>query len=194
VRRREFIGAFGGAAAWPLAGHAQQPERLRRVGVLMPWPEDQLFTRARVAAFAEALARLGWIEGRNIRTDYRFAAGDVALLKTYAAELVGMSPDIILANTGPGLAAVRQQTRTIAIVFVIVGDPVGQGYVQSLARPGGNITGFATPDWAIKGKWLQLFKEVAPRVIRARCSSTLRSTLSPHCPTARSKPPLRPSG
>ena len=166
VRRRGFIGVLGGAAAWPLAGHAQQPEQMRRVGVLMPWPENQPNTQAMVKAFSQALGRSVWVEGKNIRIDYRFAAADPILIKTYAAELVGMSPDAILACTTPALAAVRQQTRTIPIVFVIVLDLVGQGFVQSLARPGDNITGFSVPDAPIMGKWLQLFKEVAPRTMR----------------------------
>jgi putative ABC transport system substrate-binding protein len=157
---------LGGAAAWPLAGHTEQPERVRRVGVLISWPENNPTTQASVAAFGQALRGLGWVEGGNIRIDYRFAKGDPALIKTYAAELVGLSPDVILASTTPGLSAVRQKTRAIPIVFVVVLDPVGQGFVQSLAQPGGNITGFAIPDAPIMGKWLQLFKEVAPRVTR----------------------------
>jgi len=135
MRRRAFITILGGVAAWPLAGHAQQPERVRRVGVLIAFPENDPITQALVTAFAQALARLGWIEGKNIRIDYRFAAGDAALFKTYAAELVGLSPDAILASTAPAVAALRQQTRTIPIVFVLVTDPVGQGFVQSLSRP-----------------------------------------------------------
>jgi putative ABC transport system substrate-binding protein len=166
LRRRAFITVLAGAAAWPLAGHAQQPERVRRVGVLMPFPENDTDTQALVTAFARALERFGWVEGKNIRIDYRFAAGDPTLFKTYAAELVGLSPDAILASTPPVVAAVRQQTRTIPIVFVFVVDPVGLGLVQSLARPGGNITGFSAYDAPIMGKWLQALKEVAPRVTR----------------------------
>jgi putative ABC transport system substrate-binding protein len=166
LRRREFIAIVGGAAAWPLAGDAQQPERVRRVGVLMPWPENDPFTQASVTAFAQALGRFGWVEGKNIRIDYRFAAGDPALFKTYAAELVGMSPDAILASTPPVVAAFRQQTSTIPIVFVLVVDPIGLGFVQSLARPGGTITGFSVMDPPMMGKWLQLLKEVAPSVTR----------------------------
>jgi len=166
VRRRGFIGVLGGAAAWPLAGYAQQPERMRRVGVLMPWPENQPNTQAMVKAFSQALGRSGWVEGKNIRIDYRFAAGDPTLLKTYAAELVGMSPDAILTGSSAAVVALRQQTRTIPIVFTGVGDPVGQGFVQSLARPGGNITGFGANDPSLLGKWLQLLKEIAPRVTR----------------------------
>jgi len=166
MRRRAFITILGGVAAWPLAGHAQQPERVRRVGVLIAFPENDPITQALVTAFAQALARLGWIEGKNIRIDYRFAAGDAALFKTYAAELVGLSPDAILASTAPAVAALRQQTRTIPIVFVLVTDPVGQGFVQSLSRPGGNITGFSAFDAPMMGKWLQLLKQVAPSVTR----------------------------
>jgi putative tryptophan/tyrosine transport system substrate-binding protein len=167
VRRRTFLIAFGSAAVTvPLVARAQQPERVRRVGVLMPWPENQPNTRARVMAFAQALARLGWVEGRNVRIDYRFAAGDRGLFKTYATELVSLSPDAILASTPPAVAALRQQTRTIPIVFVLVVDPVGMGLVQSLARPGGTITGFGASDASIGGKWLQLIKEIAPSVTR----------------------------
>ena len=119
-----------------------------------------------MTSFAEALGRFGWVEGKNIRVDYRFAAGDPALFKTYAAELVGLSPDAILASTPQAVAAVRQQTRTIPIVFVLVIDPVGLGFVQSLARPGGSITGFSAYDPPVMGKWLQLLKEVAPKVTR----------------------------
>jgi len=166
VRRRAFIAALGVAATWPLDGYAQQPERMRRVGVLLGFPESDPFTRAIVTALAGALARLGWVEGKNIRIDYRFAAGDLALYKTYAAELVGRSPDAILASSTPAAAALREQTRTTPIVFVRVSDPVGQGFVQSLARPGGNITGFSAVDPPMMGKWLQLLKEIAPRVTR----------------------------
>ena len=164
MRRREFITVLTGAALLPLAGHAQQRERIPRVGVLMPWPESE--SPASVTAFANALERLGWNNGKNIRIDYRFAANDPALFKTYAAELIGLSPDAILASTPPALIALRQQTRTIPIVFVLVLDPVGMGLVQSLARPGGNITGFGALDPPMMGKWLQLLKEIAPRVTR----------------------------
>jgi putative tryptophan/tyrosine transport system substrate-binding protein len=166
VKRRGFIALLGGAAAWPLAGHAQQPERVRRVGGLIPWPETDPVAQASVNVFAQALGRLGWVEGKNIRIDYRFAAGNPTLFKTYAAELVGLSPDAILANSAPAAAALREQTRTTPIVFVRVSDPVGLGFVQSLARPGGNITGFSGVDPPMMGKWLQLLKEIAPSVIR----------------------------
>jgi len=166
LTRRGFITVSGGAIAWPLAGHAQQPERPPRVGVLIPFPENDPFIRAIVAAFAQALARFGWDDGKNIQIDYRFAANDPALFKTYAAELVGLSPHAILASTPPSVEALRQQTRTIPIVFVLVLDPVGLGLVQNLARPGGNITGFGAVDPPFFGKWLQLLEDIAPGVRR----------------------------
>jgi putative ABC transport system substrate-binding protein len=166
LARREFVTALGGAVAWPLAGHAEQPERVRRVGVLMSLPENDSFARAIVTAFAQAMERLGWVEGKNIRIDYRFAAGEPTLFKSYAAELVGLSPDAILAGTTPAITALREQTRKIPIVFAGVPDPVGMGFVQSLGRPGGNITGFGAVDPPIMGKRLQLLKEVAPGVTR----------------------------
>jgi putative ABC transport system substrate-binding protein len=165
--RRELIAILGGTAALrPLAARAQQPEPARRVGVLIPWPESDPVTERNVTAFAQALGRFGWVEGKNIRLDHRFAAGDPSLLKTYASELVGLSPHVILASTPQAVAAVRQQTDTIPIVFVLVADPVGLGLVQSLAHPGGNLTGFSALDAPLMGKWLQLLKEVAPEVTR----------------------------
>ena len=166
MRRRGFIAVLGGTAAWPLAGRAQQSERIRRVGVLIAYPENDPLTRAIVTAFAQALGHFGWVEGKNILIDCRFAAGDPTLFKTYASELIGLSPEAILASATPAVAALRQQTGTIPIVFVLVVDPIGQGFVQSLARPGGNITGFSVHEEPILGKWLQLLKEVAPRVTR----------------------------
>jgi putative ABC transport system substrate-binding protein len=166
VRRREFISVLSGAAVWPLAGHAQQPDRVRRVGVLISLPENNPLGQTFVTAFVQALGRFGWIEAKNIRIDYRFAASDPTRFKTYAAELVGLSPDAILATSSAAIAALRQQTRTIPIVFTFVSDPVGQGFVQSLARPGGNITGFSAHDAPLMGKWLQLLKEIASRVTR----------------------------
>ncbi len=164
--RRGFITILVGATIWPLAGHAQESERIRRVGVLIAFPENDPYTQAHVTAFAQALGRLGWVEGKNIRIDYRFAAGDPTLFNTYAAELVGLAPDVLLAGNTPAAVALRQQTRTIPIVFALVADPIGLGFVQSFARPGGNITGFSSFDAPILGKWLQLLKEIAPRVTR----------------------------
>jgi putative ABC transport system substrate-binding protein len=166
MRRRAFITVLAGAAAWPLAGHAQQPEQMRRIGALMLWRQIDPFSQKSRTAFEQALGRFGWVEGKNIRIDYRFAGGDPTLFKTYAEELVGLSPDVLLAAATPGVAALRQQTRTIPIVFVFVADPVGQGFVQSLARPGGNVTGFSSFDTVLLGKWLQLLKEVAPGLTR----------------------------
>jgi putative ABC transport system substrate-binding protein len=148
---------------WPLAGRTEQ---MRRVGVLIAFSENDPVSQATVTAFAQALGRLGWVDGKNIRIDYRFAAGDAVLFETYAAELVGLSPDAILAGTPPAITALLQQTRTIPIVFVLVVDPVGLGFIQSLARPGGNVTGFGAFDPPIVGKWLQLLKEIAPAVTR----------------------------
>jgi putative ABC transport system substrate-binding protein len=167
MRRREFITVLGGTVAWPLAGRAQQPERIRRIGVLMPVPENDPVGQKVVTAFVQALARFGWSEGKNIRIDYRFAAGDPTLFQTYAAELADLMPDAILASTPPAVAALRPLTRTIPIIFVLLADPVGLGVVKSLARPGGNITGFTSLDAPLMGKWLQLLKEAAPSVTRA---------------------------
>ena len=166
MRRRGFITVLAGAAIWPLAGHPQQPERMRRIGVLMLWSENDPFSQKSRNAFEQGLVRSGWIEGKNVRIDYRFAAGDPALFKTYAAELAGLMPDALLASTTPGVAALRQQTGTIPIVFVLVADPVGHGFVQTLARPDGNVTGFTSFDTPLMGKWLQLLKEVAPNLTR----------------------------
>ena len=164
--RRGFITVLGAAALWPFAGHAQQSERVRRVGVMLPWPEKDPVAQASVKAFARALNAFGWVEGKNIQIDYRFGAGDPTLYKTFAAELVGLAPDAILADVLPAVAAVQEQTRTIPIVFLFVPDPVGLGLVESLARPGGNITGFSSYDAELMGKWLQLLKEIAPGVTR----------------------------
>ena len=164
MRRREFITLLGGAAvAWPLAARAQQSaERIRRIGALIGFAETDSIGQASANAFRQGLEQLGWVEGRNIRVDYRFAAGDPALYKTYAAELVGLRPDAILAAATPAVAVLQPMTRTIPIVFVLTADPVGQGFVQSLARPGGNITGFGVYVAPMMGKWLGLFKEIAP--------------------------------
>jgi putative ABC transport system substrate-binding protein len=162
MRRRNLIAMLGAAAATrSLDALAQQTDRMRRLGVLMPFSESR--SKEWVAAFGQALLRFGWIESKNIRIDYRFAAGDPALIKTYAAELVGSSPDAILACTAPAINAVRQQTSTIPIVFALTGDPVSQGFVESLARPGGNVTGVTSFNGPIIGKWLQLLREVSAK-------------------------------
>jgi putative tryptophan/tyrosine transport system substrate-binding protein len=168
MRRREFITLLAGAAAaWPVGARAQQPgERMRRVGVLVPFPESEPVAQARVAAFREGLQKLGWTEGRNIRIDTRWAALDAEAMQRYAKELVGLQPDLILSQSTPNTAALLQQTRTIPIVFVQVTDPVGSGFVASISRPGGNVTGFTTMEQTMAGKWLELLKEIAPRVNR----------------------------
>src|SRR5262245_49872947 len=166
IRRRELTTARGSAAALPLAALAQQPERMRRVGVLMSPREDDLEARRRVSILRNGLGELGWTEDRNIHIDYRWAAGDAARARAYAAELVRLTPDVIISNSTLGLKAVRDETSTIPTVFLVVGDPVGQGFVSSLAHPGGNITGFTAFEFEIGGKWLELMKEIAPNIGR----------------------------
>ncbi len=165
--RREFITLFGGAAAtWPFATGAQQADRTRRIGVLMSIAESDPEGSARITAFRQALQDLGWTDGRNVQIDYRWAAGNPDRVRINAAEFVGLMPDVILANGSVVLQALERETRTIPIVFVQVADPVGAGFVASLAQPGGNITGFATTDYAMSGKWVEILKEIAPRVTR----------------------------
>ena len=167
LKRREFITLLGGAAAtWPLAARAQQPGRMRRIGVLLPFAENDPLTQARVTAFQQGLQELGWTAGRNIQFEYRFVGPDPASMRTHAVTLVALAPDVILASTPPVLAALQHETRTIPIVFVNVADPVGVNLVQSLARPGGNMTGFTDFEFAIVGKWLELLKEIAPSATR----------------------------
>ena len=166
MRRRDFIKVIAGSAALPLAARAQQADRVRRIGALLPLAESDPETHQRVTLFQEGLAKLGWQVGRNLHVDYRYGAGDRGRMRALAAELVEMAPDVILAGNTPTLDALRQQTRTIPIVFVLVTDPVGQGFVASFTQPGGNITGFANFDLNLGSKWLQLVKEVAPAVRR----------------------------
>jgi ABC-type uncharacterized transport system substrate-binding protein len=166
MRRREFITLIGGAAAWPLTSSAQQDERVRRVGMLMPYDENDPVAKARISAFTQALADLGWTDGRNVRIDYRWGGVDAERLRSYATELVALTPDIVLAVGGTIAAALQQATRTVPIVFVNVTDPVGRGLVDSLARPGGNVTGFAPFEFGISAKWLELLKQVAPGLRR----------------------------
>ena len=168
MRRRNFIALLGGAAvAWPLAARAQQGERMRRVGALMNTAADSADGQARFAAFVHGLQQLGWTDGRNARLDVRWAAGDPERIRRYAAELVALAPDVILATGGTNLGPLRQVSRTVPTVFTGVSDPVGAGFVDSLARPGGNATGFIAFEWSISGKWLELLKEIAPGVTRA---------------------------
>jgi putative ABC transport system substrate-binding protein len=167
IARRKFLATLGVAAIWPLAARAQQPERMRRIGVLMNLTADDPEAPARIAAFAQGLADLGWTIGRNLRLDYRWGAGDAERIRKDAAELVALAPDVILSSGTPTVAAVQQATRSVPIVFAQVVDPVGAGYVDSLARPGGNATGFLVWEYSIAGKWLELLKEIGPRVTRA---------------------------
>ena len=168
MRRREFVTLIGGAATLPLSARAQQPERTRRVGVLMNWAaDDNPEGQARLAAFQQALQQLGWSDGRNVRVDIRWGGTDVERLRTYAAELVALAPDVILAGSTPGVMALQHVTRTLPIVFAAVLDPVGAGFVDSLSRPGGNITGFMAFEYGFSGKWLELLKQIAPQTTRA---------------------------
>ena len=167
MRRREFISIFGGAlTTWPLAAHAQQGERMRRIGVLMLQDEDDPSTKPRIAAFVQELQKLNWVTNRNIQIDIRWGAADSKRSRRHAAEMVALAPDVIVATASAATAALQEATRTIPIVFVNVTDPVGAGYVASLARPGGNITGFVTFEYGMSGKWLELLKEIAPGVMR----------------------------
>jgi putative tryptophan/tyrosine transport system substrate-binding protein len=168
MTRRELIALLGStAAAWPLGARAQQPERMRRIGVHIPLAANDLIGQGRITAFLEELQQSGWIDGRNVRIDYRWSTGDDARIRKDAAELVALAPDLILATGSATVGALLQATRTIPVVFPIVIDPVGAGFVESLARPGGNATGFLLFEYGISGKWLELLKEIAPRVTRA---------------------------
>jgi putative ABC transport system substrate-binding protein len=167
MRRREFISLIGGAAAWPLAARAQQGQRMRRIGVLMGVDENDPVAKTYVSAFTQALADLGWTDGRNVRMDLRGARGDANRTRALAHELVGLQPDIIVTNGTPATAAVQRETRTIPIVFVNVADPVASSIVAGLNQPGGNITGFAIFEASMGGKWLDLLSEIAPGLKRA---------------------------
>ncbi len=167
MRRRKFIAALGSAAAWPLAARAQQGERMRRIGLLSGIAADDPFVQGNYAAFVQKLAQLGWIEGRNVRIDGRWAAGNADARRKYAEELVALAPDVILAVASASLGSLLQATRIVPIVFTIVPDPVGSGFVNSLSRPGGNATGFMMFEYSLCGKWLELLKEIAPGVMRA---------------------------
>ena len=168
MKRRAFIGLLGGAAAWPLAARAQQLERMRRVGVLMGYAESDRDAQAWYMAFREGLQKLGWTEGRNTQIDTRWTTPDDAeSMRRSAMELVALQPDLLLSSTTPTTTALLQQTHTIPIVFAIVADPIGSGFVANLARPGGNVTGFIFTEPTMAGKWLELLKEIAPRITRA---------------------------
>jgi putative ABC transport system substrate-binding protein len=167
MRRRDFITLLGGAAAWPLAARAQQADRTRRIGVLMGYSEADPEAQALVSEFTQGLSELGWTVGRNIRIDVRWSPGNVDLMRMFARELVDSQPDVILANSTPVTAALKQATRTIPIVFAVVSDPVGGGFVASLPRPGANITGFSHTEASLASKWLGLLTEIAPGLKRA---------------------------
>jgi putative ABC transport system substrate-binding protein len=167
MRRRDCITFLGVALAWPAIAHAQQPDRMRRIGVLLPWIVDDSVGKRRLAAFLKGLEELGWIDGRNVQIDIHWTAGNPVETRKQAAELAALAPDVIVAPGSNAVAPLQQATRTVPIVFVTVPDPVGAGFVDSLARPGGNATGFAAYEYGISGKWLELLKEIAPRVTRA---------------------------
>src|SRR6202048_3498348 len=166
LKRLDFITLLGGAAAWPLAARGQQPDQMRRIGVLMGYAESDLEAQAWVTAFVQGFKELGWIVGRNVSIDYRFGAGDADRMRAYAEELVGLAPAVILAHTSPVMAALQQATRTIPLVFVDVFAPVEQRFVSNLARPGGNITGFSSVEPEMGGKWFGGLKEGAPLLAR----------------------------
>jgi len=168
MKRREFIATLGSAAAWPLVARAQQPSQVRHIGLLLGVAEEQdPESQARIEAFRGGLAALGWIEGQNIKIDYRFGGGDADRIKTYATELVNSGPDLIVANSTPAVAALKRATQTIPVVFAVVSDPVGQGLIANLAHPGGNITGFTLIDFEMVGKWYEMLKEMTPGIKRA---------------------------
>jgi len=169
MRRREFLGTLGGAViAWPLAARAQQPDRIRTVGLIVAAAENDPEFQSRIAALRQGLAQLGWNEGQNLRLDIRWATTNPALLRKHAAELVALAPDVIISASGTTtMVPLLELTRTVPIVFTLVIDPVGAGFVASLARPGGNVTGFLMFEYGLAGKWLELLKQVAPNVTRA---------------------------
>jgi putative ABC transport system substrate-binding protein len=177
MKRREFITLLGGATvAWPLAAPGQQVERVRRIGVLMNLAADDPQAPGRVGAFAQGLSELGWNIGRNVRTEYRWGAGNADATRKYAAELVALAPDVVLASGTLSVAAFQHVSRPVPTVFTLVSDPVGAGFVDSLARPGGNITGFMLFEYSLAGKWLELLKQIAPGVTRA---AILRDSVNP---------------
>jgi putative ABC transport system substrate-binding protein len=167
IQRREFITLVSGAAAWPFAARAQQRERMRRIGVLMPSDENDPVWKTRLSAFIQALAELGWTEGRNVRMDLRWASADINRIRALAQELVGLQPDIIVTHSTGASIALQRETRMIPIIFATAADPVARGIVPRLDRPGGNVTGFASNEATLGGKWLQLLSEIAPGLKRA---------------------------
>ena len=191
MRRRDFITLLGGAAAWPLAARAQQGDRVRRIGVLMPYDETDPVAKPRLSAFTQALADLGWTDGRNVRIDLRRYGDDINRARALAHDLVGLQPDIIVTSTTSPTAAVQQETRTIPIVFASVGDPVAQRIVARLDRPSGNITGFADlGEASLGGKWLELLSEIAPGLTSGpqSCSIPIPPPYRLSCPHLRRRP------
>jgi putative tryptophan/tyrosine transport system substrate-binding protein len=167
MKRRDLITLLGGAAAWPLAVRAQSTNRMRRIGVLMGYAESDPEAKGFFAGFMQTLADLGWIDGRNLQMNVRWAPGSVDRMRSFAKELVELQPDVILANSTPVTAALQRETRTIPIIFAVASDPVGSGFVASLARPGGNITGFSIAEPSLPGKWMELLTEITPELQRA---------------------------
>jgi putative ABC transport system substrate-binding protein len=176
MRRREFISLLGGAAAWPFAAQGQQPERMRRIGVLLNRAANDPEGQARLAVLKQALQQLAWSDGGNVRIDIRWGEDNIELERKYAAELVALAPDVILASGTVSMTALQHLSRTLPIVFAVVADPVGAGFVSSLARPGGNATGFMLYEYGLSGKWLELLKRIAPSVTRA---AVLRDPTNP---------------
>ncbi len=176
MKRRDFITLAGTAAVWPVAARAQQPERLRRIGVLMPYASGDPEIKSRLAAFYQALEQLGWSEDRNVHIDYRFASGRSDQYLPLAQELLALQPDLIVAVTTPVAATLQRNSRAIPIVFISVSDPIGEGFVASLARPGGNLTGVLLYEAGIVGKWLAMLKEIAPRLTRAALIGNPKTT------------------
>src|SRR5262245_20063111 len=166
-KRRQVLTLLGGAAAWPVAARAQQGKPMRRIGVLLPAAADNADFQVWVGAFQQGLALLGWTIGQNVRIDTRWGARDAGLIQRYATELAALAPDVILAHGISTVGPLRQATRTVPIVFPVMADPVGLGVINSLARPGGNVTGFMTAEFSMSGKWLELLKQIAPDVTRA---------------------------
>jgi putative tryptophan/tyrosine transport system substrate-binding protein len=166
IQRRDFVTLLGGAAAWPLVARAQQLDQIRRAGVLFPMAETDPQGQASIKAFRDALGELGWTEGRNLQIAWRWAGGDIVRFRDYSAELVALAPDLIVAVGTSSIAALKRATRSIPIIFAIVNDPVAQGFISSMAHPGGNITGFSFLEYSTLGKWLEMLKEMAPGIIR----------------------------
>ena len=189
MRRRQFITLLGGAAAgWPLATHAQQLDRVRRIGVLLPAAADDPEFQTRLAAFHQALEQLGWIIGRNVRIDTRWATANAADIRRHVAELVALTPDVILAHASTTVGPLLQATRTVPVVFPVASDPVAAGFVDSLARPGGNATGFMDFEYGMAAKWLELLKQIAPDMTRM---AVLRDPGIPTGPSSASSRPWR---